>query len=269
MKLAFLGVGNMAGAVISANGGKTLSWQDIFLYDKFGGKCSDFEKYGATIVRSVSESIKKADAIFIAVKPQDYPDLLEEIKLSEGYADKLYISIGAGIESESIQKALECKKVVRALPNTPMIIKKGVSAVCKTKSVSEEDYRFVISLFENAGSVIEIEENEMNRIIGVTSSSPAYVFEFIDAIIKGAEKQGLDGNSLLTTVCDVIAGSALLLKSSGKSAADMISMVASKGGTTECALKVLHDARFSETVSEAMQACTKRADELGKNNLIN
>ena len=103
----------------------------------------------------------------------------------------------------------------------------------------------------------------MNRIIGALSSSPAYVFKFIDAICKGASAQGLVGEALLDSVCDVVIGSAMLLKYSGVSPSELISRVASKGGTTQKALDKLDEKDFDAIITDAMIACTARADELG------
>ena len=265
-RVAFLGVGNMASALILANGGKNIGFEDIILYDKYPKNLERFTEKGAYVAEALSDAVCSADCILLAVKPQDYFILMDEIRQCDRYKDKLYISIGAGIEVKTVADYLGCERVVRALPNTPMLIGKGVSAVCKASNVNYDDYVFVRSLFEGAGSVIEIDESEMNRIIGVTSSSPAYVFELIKSIAEGASIQGLDGEELISVICDVVAGSAMLLRSSGKSPDEMIAMVASKGGTTEQALKALADNGFSETVTAAMLACTRRADELGKNN---
>ena len=98
---------------------------------------------------------------------------------------------------------------------------------------------------------------------GVTSSSPAYVFQFVHAICQGALAQGLTAD-LLEVVCDVIIGSAQLLKQCGETPKALIDKVASKGGTTEQALRILNERGFDETIREAMIACTERADELGK-----
>lgn len=264
VKTAFLGVGNMAGAVISANGGKNLDWSSIYLFDKFSEKCERFTTHGANIAKSVKEAVEECDCVFLAVKPQDYYELFDEIKSAETYRDKLYISIGAGIETESIKNYLGCDKVVRALPNTPMLIGRGVSVICKDRSIPAEDYKYALSLFKSAGSIIEIEEPEMNRMIGVTSSSPAYVFQFIQSILDAANAQGLNTSTMLSAVCDVVSGSAQLLKESGKTPSEMTAMVASKGGTTECALRSLENDRFTKIIENAMIACTKRADELGK-----
>jgi pyrroline-5-carboxylate reductase len=122
-----------------------------------------------------------------------------------------------------------------------MTIGKGVSAICKNDTANTDDFAFVDAVFASAGSTIIIDESEMNRIIGALSSSPAYVFKFIDAICKGASAQGLDGEALLDSVCDVVIGSAMLLKYSGVSPSELISRVASKGGTTQKALDKLDE----------------------------
>lgn len=264
MKTAFLGVGNMASAVIFANGGKNIAFSDVILYDLNCEKCKRFTDEGAILAHSVKKAVEMAECVFLAVKPQDYFSLLDEVKTADGYENKLYISIGAGIKVETVEKYLGCENVVRALPNTPMLIGEGVSAICKNDKISAENFAFARSLFENAGSVIVIDESEMNRIIGVTSSSPAYVFKFISAIVEGAKAQGLCGDELLNVVCDVVSGSASLLKQSGKSCDEMIAMVASKGGTTERAIAALDENGFCSSVEKAMIDCTKRADELGK-----
>jgi pyrroline-5-carboxylate reductase len=119
-------------------------------------------------------------------------------------------------------------------------------------------------MFSSSGSYTMIEESDMNRMIGVTSSSPAYVFLFANAIYQGALAQGLPKEGLMDAICDMIIGSAILLKQSGDLPSDLIAKVASKGGTTEQALRVLNDSDFTQIVTNAMIACTKRADELGK-----
>jgi pyrroline-5-carboxylate reductase len=104
----------------------------------------------------------------------------------------------------------------------------------------------------------------MNPIISVTSSSPAYVFAFIDAIRAGAVAQGLDGDAMLSSICDVVIGAATLLKSGGLTPAEQIARVTSKGGTTERAMKVLRERDMAAALAEAMQACTDRAEEMSR-----
>ena len=264
-KIAVIGVGNMAQAIISGIVSSSACVDKFFLYDK---NTAVYEKYvgqdGFCVADSVEDAVRDADCVLLSVKPQNYPEVLECIRGVDGHNEKLYISIAAGITSESVSASLGNAVVIRVLPNLPMTVGYGVSAICRNPLASKDDFDFVEAVFASAGSTIIIDESEMNRIIGVTSSSPAYVFKFIDSICKGAEAQGLNGKELIDAVCDVVIGSAMLLKTSADSPSELISRVASKGGTTEQALLKLDEGSFEEVIKKAMIACTLRADELGK-----
>ncbi len=265
-KLAVIGVGNMAKAIISGIINAHIPVNELILFDKNSAQYSSFHKAITKIyyAKSVKEAVEKSDIVLLAVKPQNYDEVLQEIISVAGANQKLYISIGAGITVESVSNALKGALVVRVLPNVPMLIGKGVSVICRNPSVPKVDFDFVCSVFQSAGSIMLIEESEMNRIIGVTSSSPAYVFRFIRAIWEGAVEQGIENTEeLLTAICDMVIGSAMLLKNSGDTPEILISKVASKGGTTEQALKKLDELSFDCSIKEAMKACTARAEELG------
>ena len=201
----------------------------------------------------------------LSVKPQNFCEILPELAAVAGIEEKLIITIAAGISVETVKTALHGAPVVRVLPNTPMLIGMGVSVICRADDGSPEDFAFVCGVFEASGSVTVIDEAEMNRIISVTSSSPAYVFAFIDAICRGATAQGLDGDALLPAVCDMVIGSATLLRDGGLTPAEQIARVTSKGGTTERAMATLASHGMDGIIREAMQACTDRADELATN----
>lgn len=264
-KMAVIGVGNMAKAIISGMVASDLKIEKFYLYDKNIETYNSLEKNERFVFsKGIEDAVKNANCVLLSVKPQNFPQVLEKIRNVPSHEKKLYITIAAGITVDSVSSALNGATVIRVLPNLPMTIGKGVSAICKNDSANQLDIVFVKNIFLSAGSILMIEESEMNRIIGVTSSSPAYVFKFVDAICKGAEAQGLNAEALLDTVCDMIIGSALLLKSSCCSPQTLISKVASKGGTTEQALLKLDDGNFDKTVKDAMIACTARADELGK-----
>ena len=262
-KIAFIGVGNMANAII---GGLLRSGAvdcpHLILSDKLPEKCTPYTQGGATLAASPAEAAEAADCVVLAVKPQSFPEVLDELSAVAGIQNKLIVTIAAGITAESVRTALGGAPVVRVLPNTPMLIGMGVSVICRAPDVDPADFAFVSAMFEASGSVTVIDETEMNRIISVTSSSPAYVFAFIDAICRGATAQGLDGDALLPAVCDMVIGSATLLRDGGLTPAEQISRVTSKGGTTERAMAVLYEADLTGTVETAMKACTKRADEL-------
>ena len=265
-KLAVIGVGNMAKAVITGIQESSVAVSEIILFDKnsiqysslINGRCNYI------LAASITDAVKDADCVLLSVKPQNFPEVLKEIASLNGHDKKLYITIAAGITVATVSNALSGADVIRVLPNLPMTIGKGVSVICKNDTISGERFAFVCSLFEAAGSNIIIDESEMNRIISVTSSSPAYVFKFIDAIYKGALEQGLSEKGLVDAICDVFIGSALLLKQSEATPEELASRVASKGGTTEQALFQLTQGNIDKIISRAMIACTQRADELGR-----
>jgi len=267
IKIGFIGVGNMASAIIKGIcevGG--ISYGNLYLYDIITDKLDAFAKNGANKVFRIAELPENCDFIVLSVKPQNFPEILSELAASKRNDKRIvYVSIAAGIESSTVSDALGGNvPVVRALPNTPMLIGQGVSAICKNAFVNDTEYELACSFFKSAGDVIKIDESEMNRIISVTSSSPAYVFKFIKAICDGAHEQGLDGDALKAAVCNMVVGAASMLMQSEHSPDELISMVCSKGGTTERAVAELDEYKFSEGIISAMKKCTARADELSR-----
>ena len=169
---------------------------------------------------------------------------------------------------KTVSDATNNSPVVRVMPNTPMLIGKGMIALCRNENVTDEAFDFISKGFASSGSIITIDESEMNRIISVTGSSPAYVFMMIKAMYQGAVDQGLLGDSLsekdiIDSICNAIIGSAELMKSSTKTPDEQIATVCSKGGTTERAVAELNNYNFCEGIVSAMKKCTQRADELG------
>ncbi len=263
--MAFIGVGNMAGAIIRGMlTSGVMDCRHLRLTDTFPEKCAAYVQNGAQYYPTVAEATEGADCVVLSVKPQNFGEILPELAAVPGIEEKLIITIAAGISVETVKTALKGASVVRVLPNTPMLIGQGVSVICRADDVDPADFAFVRAVFEASGRVHIIDESEMNRIISVTSSSPAYVFAFIGAILDGARAQGLDSPELLSCICDMVIGSAALLKSGDKTPAEQIAMVTSKGGTTERAMAVLAEQNLSGTIQAAMQACTARAEELDK-----
>ena len=263
--MAFIGVGNMAGAIM---GGMlrsgAIDHAHLVLSDKFPEKCADYIQNGAILAASAKDAAAAADCVVLSVKPQNFGEILPLLAEVPDINQKLIITIAAGIPSETVKTALHGAPVVRVLPNTPMLIGQGVSVICRAPDVSAEDFDFVCSVFRASGCVHIIDESEMNRIISVTSSSPAYVFAFIGAILEGARAQGLPEDGLRDAICDMVIGSAALLKSGTLTPEEQISVVASKGGTTERAIAVLKDRDMAGMISDAMQACTARAEEMDR-----
>lgn len=273
-KFAFIGVGNMASAIISGItlGEGALPWDSIVLFDRSPEKMQSFANKGAIVADSVTHAVELADCVLLCVKPQQFPEVLPLLSLCENVNNKLFITIAAGIQMSEVSTATGGAPVVRAMPNTPMLVGKGVCALCRSDNVTDSDYDIAHKLFSASASVIDISEHEMNRIICVTGSSPAYIFLMIKAMYDGAVAQGLLKNSdsesgltseqLINSICDTIIGTAYLMKSKDLTPDEQIKNVASKGGTTEKALAELENYNFYQTIISAMQECTKRADEL-------
>ncbi len=275
-KIAFIGVGNMATAIINGitSADKCLvPWSNIILFDRDSGKLEKYSEKGANIALSLSDAVSCADCVFLCVKPQNFPDIMPVIADVKDVNTKLFVTIAAGISIEKISVPTHGAPVVRVMPNTPMLIGQGVSAICRSENVSDSDFDFVSEVFSSAGKVIKIREEEMNRIISVTGSSPAYVFMMIKAMYEGALAQGLLSDAisdrglsekeLIDSICDTIIGSAMLMKAGEKTPDEQIKTVCSKGGTTERAVAELERYDFYKAFSDAMRKCTERADELG------
>lgn len=152
------------------------------------------------------------------------------------------------------------------MPNTPLLLGKGVTALCKNANVSNEDFEMVKSFFSSSGYITEIEENDINSLTAITSSSPAYVYLFAKGILEGAKALNFNYEDTLKMICYTLIGSANMILSSNKNIDDLISMVKSPNGTTEKALNVFEDRNFIDIISEAMKACKDRAEELSELN---
>ena len=264
-KIAFIGAGNMASAI--ANGiirSSLVPENNIILYDI---NTEQFKKFptGCLHAESVAQACESANYIFFSVKPQNIKSVLNEIK-EIPMQDKVFVSICAGITIQSIENIIGNQKIVRTMPNTPILLGQGVTALCKNSNVTDSEFKFVSSLFSSSGDIIELLEDEINAITAVTSSSPAYIYWFVKSMVDGAERIGLKNEKLIEIVCKTFIGSANMILSSEASIDDLIRMVKSPNGTTEKALNVFEEKNITGIIYDAMKACADRAEELSKLN---
>jgi pyrroline-5-carboxylate reductase len=258
--IAFLGVGNMAGAIIG--GIEDRRELNISLYDINPAQYAPYEGRGYTCHASAAEAVSAADYIFLSVKPQNITDLFGMLAGVNGEG-KVFVSIMAGVTIARITGLLGCDAaVIRTMPNAPLMVGRGVTALTRNALVKDADFEFVTGMFAALGETLVIDESQMNAIISVTSSAPAYVYSLIRGIYDGAVEQGFDPAVMLGIICSMVEGSAYMLRKSGKTPDKMIKLVASKGGTTEAALAVLRERGFEDALRSAMAACTRRANEL-------
>ena len=263
-KIGFIGGGNMATAIIKGLIAQNGSADFIGVFDLSEERRNAMREMGVNVYSSSPEVVRLSDIIVLAVKPQNYAEVLEEIR-GEAGTDKTFVSIAAGISIAYVQNALGCAcPVVRVMPNTPLLLKKGASALCPSAEISAEDKQVVYDMFAGSGVCEYITEDHMNEIISVNGSSPAYIYLFAKAMADYAASKGIDYDKAMNLICATLEGSAAMLRESGDSADVLIEKVSSKGGTTIAALEKLREHGFTDAIFDAMEACTKRAEELGR-----
>lgn len=264
-KIGFIGAGNMATAIINGLiSNKASSPENICVFDLDKSKLDLMAQKGAIVLESSSDVVKTSDIIVLAVKPQNYAEVLQEIKESVNET-KVFVSIAAGISISYVREQLSCNcPMVRVMPNTPLLLGKGATAVCPSGNISVEDFEAVKKMFSLSGTVEVLTEDHMNEIISVNGSSPAYIYLFAKVMAEYAQSCGIDYDKAMNLICATLEGSAKMLRESGDSAQTLIDKVSSKGGTTIAALDKLREYNFEEAVTQAMKACTRRAEELGK-----
>lgn len=262
--IGFIGAGNMATAIIKGMISRNGSADGINVYDLNEDKQNQMKQLGAAVCGSCADVTAKSDIIVLAVKPQNYAEVIESLKAA-ATPDKTFVSIAAGISIHYVQQALGMNcPVVRVMPNTPLLLGKGATALCPSDNISEEDKAIVYELFAGSGVCEYVGEEHMNEIIAVNGSSPAYIYLFAKAMADYAVSCGIGYDRAMNLICATLEGSAAMLRESGDSADTLIEKVSSKGGTTIAALEKLREHGFTEAIHDAMAACTRRAEELGK-----
>lgn len=267
MKISFIGAGNMASAIINSvvSSGR-ISPDFIYVFDKFSEKANALSHLGINVCNSLDEAIDFGNVILLAVKPQDYENLLSDIKgVCKNLADKTFISIAAGISCEYVTNRLcENVPVVRVMPNTPLMLGVGATAISRNSLVSDKMYSKICTLFAASGTVCSLDESLMNSVISVNSSSPVYLYLLAKAMIEKSISYGISESNSTQLVYQTLKGSVEMLIKSGKSPDELIKTVASPGGTTLAAISSLEKNEFDRILFDAMDACTNRAFELSK-----
>lgn len=224
-------------------------------------KCTPFTAQGCRYIPSPADAATQADCILLAVKPQQLGALLCEIAPFCG--SKLILSIAAGVTMERIARALPGAAVVRIMPNTPLLVGEGVSALCRSADVTDEDYALALRIFSASGIAVETDESQINPVTALTSSSIAYFARFIGDMCAWARENGFaDDEQTLRMVCHSAIGTAQMLLQTDFDPCTLERAVTSPGGTTERAMAIFNDKDLKAIIAEAMDACRSRADEL-------
>lgn len=268
MKIAFIGAGNMASAIINSivSSGR-IAANAVYVYDKFDEKSAELSKrLGVIKCDTLADAVNSCDTILLAVKPQDYEALLTDISANcVEVGKKVFISIAAAISCDYICSVLktECP-VIRVMPNTPLLLGVGATAISRNSLVTDKVYSAICTIFASSGSVCSLDEQLMNKVISVNGSSPVYLYMLAKSMIEKSVEYGISEKYSRELVYQTLLGSVEMLRKSGKSPDELIKMVASPGGTTLAAISSMNDDGFDTIMKKAMDACTARAEELSK-----
>ena len=257
-KVAIVGAGVMGEAMIHALHRIGVKASEITIKEKRSEREQELvTKYGV-VLNSLSDS----DAILLAVKPQDVEKTLNEIGPEIGKGT-LLVSLLAGVKSSRIEELAGSKvRVVRVMPNTPLLIGAGMSAISAGKSATESDIEWVENLLSKSGATLVVNEDLMDVVTATSGSGPAYLFGFVEAMIEGAKRLGLDESAAKLLVFQTMVGAAKMVSESEKDAKTLRENVTSPNGTTAAALSVFDSNKWHEIVYQAMKAAKERSQEL-------
>ena len=257
--LAVIGCGNMAEAILRGlvRGGGDMRFIGFDPSGSRRGALADVP--GLTFAESAADAVRAADLVLIATKPQVIDTALGEVAAVA--LGKLFVSIAAGTTSARLEALLPGGRVVRTMPNTPLLIGRGVVGLCRGATATAEDITTAKTLFPSA-ELFDLDESQMDALTAVSGSGPAYFFAFTEALAAAAESQGFDKSTAYRLAAATFTGSAALLEQSDEDAAALRRRVTSPNGTTAAALASFESAELTRTVADAVAAATRRGREL-------
>lgn len=268
-RIAMIGGGNMASALVAGLVANHIDPTLIDVLDRNQDKCDRLSaKYGVNTHLCGGDWLKNVQIIVLAVKPQGMFETIESIR-SYFNENALFISIAAGLRVGDLTRWLHSDRLVRAMPNTPALVKAGVVGVYVPDHLSEKDQTAAREVLQVMGEMIFVpSEAQLDLLSTVSGSGPAYVFRFIEALEAAVVKRGFDPVEARRMAILTVLGAAKLAVSSDEPPAKLRTNVTSKGGTTAEALRVMDEHQFMAMMDEAVQAAYDRnqvlADQLGQ-----
>ncbi|HZO83313.1 MAG TPA: pyrroline-5-carboxylate reductase [Candidatus Binataceae bacterium] len=280
-RLGFIGAGNMAEALargLIAN--KVFKPAELVASDVDAGRRRRFKT--ALRVETTTDNLavlSAARAVLLAVKPQTIDEVLRELASAQtassnetrggpkrAAAGKLFISIAAGVTLARLEGALGARaRVIRVMPNAPAMVGQGMAALVRGRHATRADEVFALRIFRAVGDAVALKDEALlDTVTALSGSGPAYVYLFVKALTDAAAAEGLPAELALRMALKTVRGAEENMRRSPLSAAELIRIVASPGGTTEAALKRLDGAGFSAIVADAVHAAAARSRELGR-----
>ncbi len=265
-KLGFIGCGNMGKAILGGiiNSGQ-LKPEEIIVSTlrKSSLNAIKTEFKVATTLDSVKVA-QNSEILVIAVKPNIYKPVLEQIK-DKITPSTLIVTIAAGISIDFVENILgNDKKIIRTMPNTPALVNEAMTAICPNKNITDKEKEMIVNLFSKFGKAKVVGEYLIDSVIGVSGSSPAYVFMFIEAMADAAVMAGMPRADAYIFAAQAVYGSAKMVLETGMHPGALKDMVCSPGGTTINAVKELEKTGFRSSVIESVTACIEKSKDMSK-----
>lgn len=264
--ITFIGGGNMASAIIGGIINSGLASKDqITATAKTTATCSSLaERFGIHTTQDNGKAAETADILFLAVKPFLFPEVIPQIK-DRVKKDALIISIAAGQPIATIESLFGHPiKLIRTMPNTPALVGEAMSALCTNENVTEEELSTAIDIFNSFGKCEVVKESLMDVVTGVSGSSPAYVYMFIEAMADAAVADGMPRAQAYKFAAQSVLGSAKMVLETGTHPGALKDAVCSPAGTTIEAVAVLEEKGLRNAVISAQRACTKKSKDMSK-----
>lgn len=264
MKVAFIGGGNMAGALIGGMRDSGFAADDIEVLEIDPARGAELARHHQINVHTHSgQWLNAAAAVVLAVKPQHMQQAAVSIK--SDLARPVVLSIAAGVRANQIADWLGTRAIVRAMPNMPALVRAGISGAVALAEVSVEQRSAADRILSAVGNVIWLDDEAMlDAVTAVSGSGPAYVFYFIEAMQTAARELGFDDAQAKTLAIETFVGAARLAAQSDEPVDVLRERVTSKGGTTAAAIASLDRDKVAEAVRRAVHAAALRAAELGR-----
>ncbi len=266
MRILIIGGGNMGQTYArSFLRSHIASEEKMMILEKSLEKAAELRKMNiGTVYHDPAACLPKADLIILAVKPQDAPSLFDNIR-SYCSEQQVFLSIMAGVKMKNICDGLGIKKIIRAMPNLPAQIGMGMTVFTSSDEVTRIELVLVQNLINTTGKSIYTEREEvLDAATAISGSGPAYVLYFMEALMQAARNMGFNEAEAELLVSQTFRGTIELFNKSEYNCTEWIQRVASKGGTTEAALKTFSTKHTNKNIQEAAFAALKRAEELGK-----
>lgn len=260
MKIGFIGCGNMATAMIGGILKKGIFQKEEMIVSNLTEEGSRRSREGLGVVTTLDnrEVVQRAKLIVLAVKPQFYEEVLEEVK-DLFTSEHLVIGIAPGKTLAWLEeKCGQPMKVARFMPNTPALVGEGMTGACINEKITEEDQKLLQMIAESFGKVEFVPERLMDAVGAVSGCSPAYVFMFIEAMADAAVAQGMPRKQAYAFAAQAVAGSAKLVMETGRHPGDLKDMVCSPAGTTIQGVRTLEKNGFRSAVFEALTAAAEK-----------